>query len=57
MKSMHIICSGFCKHGRNLFKFGMPVSIGYGTIDNENRVNKDLVEILKYTKNLEIFIF
>jgi hypothetical protein len=53
MKTMYIcICFGFCKHGWILFIFGMQVSIGFGIIDNENRVTPP-------KKNFEtnIFIF
>jgi hypothetical protein len=67
MKTMHIwICSGFYKHGWIPLKFGMPVSIVYDIIENENRVtgrskitcfgisrtkkSEFLVEILQYTK-------
>jgi hypothetical protein len=31
------ICSGFCKQGWILLKFGMQVSIGYDIIENKNR--------------------
>jgi hypothetical protein len=30
----HLFCSGFCKHGRILLKFGMQISIEYGIIEN-----------------------
>ena len=39
MKTKQVcICSAFWKHGWILLKFGMQVSIGYGIIENENRV-------------------
>jgi hypothetical protein len=34
----HLYLLGYCKHGQILLKFGIEVSIGYGIIENENRV-------------------
>ncbi len=46
MKTMHIwICSGFYKHGWIPLKFGMPVNIVYGIIENENRGKNPNMEI------------
>ncbi len=50
------ICSGFCKYGQILLKFGMQVNIGQGMIENENRVQKcPQLIFLHVSGPLEIF--